>query len=76
MGLDAAMNYAREESLLWHYIWAQCDKPVTGIIYDIMRKCRSAYYYKLRSIKKEKPVKIKISVSKTLCETNVIQVSR
>ena len=35
-GWDAEMDYAREESLLWHYIWAQCDKPVTGIVYDIM----------------------------------------
>ena len=69
-GWDAEMDCAREESLLWHYIWAQCDKPVTGIVYDIMRKCRSAYHYKLRSLKKEKLAKIKISVSKTVLKSS------
>ena len=26
-GWDAEMDYAREESLYWHNIWIQCDRP-------------------------------------------------
>ena len=51
-GWDAEMDYAREESLYWHNIWIQCDRPDSGIIYDIMKKCRSVYHYMLRWLKK------------------------
>ena len=35
-GWDAEMDYAREESLYWHNIWIQCDRPNSGIIHVYM----------------------------------------
>ena len=35
-GWDAEMDYAWEESLYWHNIWIECDRPDSGIIYDIV----------------------------------------
>ena len=63
-GWDAEMDYAREESLYWHNIWIQCDRPNSGIIYDIMKKCRSVYHYMLRSLKKKREKNIKVAISK------------
>ena len=44
-GCDAEIDHAREESLYWNNIWIQCDSPDNGIIYDIMKKCRSVYHH-------------------------------
>ena len=41
-GLDAECDLAREQSLLWHYIWKQCDKPGCGYVYEVMT--RSQYH--------------------------------
>ena len=51
-GWDAEMDYASEESLYWHDISIQCNRQDSGIIYDIMKKCRSVYHYMLHSPKK------------------------
>ena len=67
---DAEMDYAREESLYWHNIWIQCDRSNSGIIYDIMKKCRSVYHYMLRSLKKEQEKNIKVAISKDSLKTN------
>ena len=69
-GWDAEMDYAREESLYWHNIWIQCDRPNSGIIYDIMKKCRSVYHYMLRSLKKKQEKNIKVAISKDSLNTN------
>ena len=69
-GWDAEMDCAREESLLWHHIWVQCDKPATGIVHDIMQKCRSLYHYKLRNLKKQKHAKIKSAVSRKVLKSS------
>ena len=69
-GWDAEMDYAREESLYWHNIWIQCDRPNSGIIYDIMKKCRSVYHYMLRSLKKKREKNIKVAISKDSLNTN------
>ena len=62
LGWDAEMDYARGLSLYWHNIWIQCDRPDSGIIYDIMKKFISVYHYMLRSLKKrEKNIKVAIS---------------
>ena len=65
-GWDAEMDYAREESLYWHSIWIQCDRPDSGI----MKKCRSAYHYMLRSLKKEREKNIKVAISKDSLNSN------
>ena len=51
-GWCTEMNCAREESLFWHHIWVQCDRPNNGTVYNIMKKCRATYHYMLRSLKK------------------------
>ena len=63
-GWDAEMDYAREELLYWHNIWIECDRPDSGIIYDIMKKCRSVYHYMLRFLKKQRDDKIRVAISK------------
>ena len=69
-GWDAEMDYAREESLFSHNIWIQCDRPDSGIIYDIMKKCRSVYHYMLRLLKKERERNIKVAISKDSLNSN------
>ena len=44
-GWDAECDLSREQSLLWHYIWKQCDKPAGGYVYDVMVYTRSKYHY-------------------------------
>ena len=41
-----------------------CEK--SGIVYDIMKMCRSKYHYKLRALRKKKHAKTKLSVSKSM----------
>ena len=65
-GWDAEMDYAREESLYWYNIWIQYDSPDSGIIYGIMKKCRSVYHYMLRSLKTGREKNIKVAISKDL----------
>ena len=69
-GWDAEMDYAREESLYWHNIWIECDRPDSGIIYDIMKKCRSVYHYMLRSLKKQRDDKIRVAISKETLQSS------
>ena len=64
------MDYAREESLYWHTIWIQIDRPDGGIICDIMKKCRSVYHYMLRSLKKKRENNIKVAISKDSLNSN------
>ena len=64
------MDCAREESLFWHHIWVECDRPTSGIVYNIMKKCRSIYHYMLRSLKKKEKQKIKIAISKQIMNTD------
>ena len=48
---DAECDLAREQSLLWHYIWKQCDKPGGGYLYEVMVYTRSKYHYLQSKIK-------------------------
>ena len=64
------MENARNDSLLWHYIWKQNNRPVSGHIYNIMKKCRSHYHYLLRSLKKKKKKKVKMAISKNVLKNN------
>ena len=69
-GWDREMENARNDSLLWHYIWKQNNRPVSGHIYNIMKKCRSHYHYLLRSLKKKKKKKVKMAISKNVLKNN------
>ena len=44
-GWSSELDVARENSLLWHCIWVECNRPEDGIVYNIMKKCRSTYHY-------------------------------
>ena len=52
--LDVEMDCARQSSLFWHDIWNDCGREKSGRIYDIMKKNRSIYHYKLRALRKTK----------------------
>ena len=34
-GWDAEYDLAKEKSLLWHYIWKQCDKLGCRYVYEV-----------------------------------------
>ena len=53
-GWDVEMDCARQSSLFWHDIWNDCGREKSGIIYDIMKKNRSIYHYKLSAFRKIK----------------------
>ena len=50
-GWDAECDLAREQSLLWHYIWKQCDKPGGGYVYEVMVYTQSTYHHLLKDLK-------------------------
>ena len=56
----------RQTSLFCHDIWNECGREKSGIVYDIMKMCRSKYHYKLRALRKKKHFKTKLSVSKSM----------
>ena len=68
-GWSSELDVARENSLLWHCIWMECNRPEDGTVYNIMKKCRSTYHYMLRSLKKKKQSEIKVLVSKRILKT-------
>ena len=60
------MDCARQTSLFWRDIWNECGREKSGIVYDIMKMCRSKFHYKLRALRKKKHAKTKQSVSKSM----------
>ena len=65
-GWDSEMDSARQTSLFWHNMWKECGREKSGIVYDIMKMCRSNYHYKLRALRKKKHIKTKLSLSKSM----------
>ena len=65
-GWDTGMDIARNSSLFWHNIWSGCEKPDSGIVYNIMKTNRNTYHYKLRKLKRLKQSKIKDSISRCM----------
>ena len=64
--LDFVIIDNRQSSLFCNYLWNECGRKQSGIAYDIMRKNRANYHYKLRALRKNKQNKPKMSVSKTM----------
>ena len=53
-GWNEHVKKAREQSLLWHFIWQQSGRPHHGHIYEIMKTTRHRYHYSVRWCKKNK----------------------
>ena len=78
-GWDSEMDSARQTSLFWHNMWKECGREKSGIVYDIMKMCRSNYHYKLRALRKKKHIKTKLSLSKSMLRnkpTNLLEISK
>jgi hypothetical protein len=43
----------REQSMCWHRLWLDCDRPKTGAVAHSMRRTRATYHYAIRKIKKD-----------------------
>ena len=69
-GWEYETDCAREESLLACHIWIESGKPDAGIEYDNMKRCKVSYHYLLRSLKSNKDVHVKQSVSKSLFQSS------
>ena len=63
-GWDIEMDSV--QLLFWHNMWKECGREKSGIVYDIMKMCRSNYHYKLRALRKKKLIKTKLSLSKSM----------
>ena len=51
-GWNDHVKQAREQSLLWHFMWQQSGRPNHGHIYQIMKTTRHRYHYSVRWCKK------------------------
>ena len=47
------MQPLRDESLFWHNLWLECDRPKTGAVAYCMRRTHAAYHYAIRKVKRE-----------------------
>ena len=56
-GWDREMENARNDSLLWHYIWKQSNRPVSGHIYSIIKKMPFSLSLFITLIEKEEKEK-------------------
>ena len=61
---------ARNKSMFWHGIWKDRGKMQSGVINSIMKKTRSTYHYMLRALKKKTYYETKISLSKSMLQSN------
>ena len=51
-GWNQLVKPARDESLYWHHVWIQHDKPNTGYIANCMRISRAEYHKRCRDVKR------------------------
>ena len=61
-GWNQELDYARESSLFWKRMWIQCDKPISGVVYDFKCTSKTKYKYILRSFKTMRNKYIKQSI--------------
>ena len=60
------LSIACEQSLFWHNIWKECDKPKTGQIVTIMLYTRNHYHDLIRKIKTDRNSAVKRSLGNAL----------
>lgn len=48
---DSARN-SKDECHFWGWLWKECGKPLTGIVYDIMKQTKGKYHLDVKRIKK------------------------
>ena len=65
-GWTPELNLAREQSLLWHFIWDACERPREGEVTDVMRHARIQYHYLIRRINKNSDLAIRRSLGNAL----------
>ena len=69
-GWDTKMDIARNSHLFWHNIWLEYEKPIGGIVYNVMKTNRNTYDCILRKLIRLKPSKIKDSISRCMLRSN------
>ena len=67
---DTRMDIARNSPLFWHNIWSEYEKPIGGIVYNIMKTNRNTYDCKLRKLIRLKQSTIKDSISRCMLRSN------
>ena len=70
IGWSMEHSYMRETSLFWHNIWKDNDRPVPGIVYDIMKSTRLQYHDVLRPLKRDRADVIQKKISQKLLKNN------
>ena len=65
-GWTPELNFAREQSLFWHFIWDVCERPREGEVADVMRHARNHYHYFIRRIKKNSDLAVRRSLGNAL----------
>ena len=52
-GWKESVEQERNDSIFWHQVWIESNRPNKGVVYDIMKRTRNKYHYAVRKAKKE-----------------------
>ena len=52
-GWNDVVRSHHQVAKFWHSLWVQCDKPLTGHVYEIMKAIRRTYHYAVRQCKSD-----------------------
>ena len=51
-GWNDEVEPAKQDALLWHFIWKEAGRPNRGTLHDIMSRTRNIYHYAVRKVKR------------------------
>ena len=43
----------KKDSLFWHGVWKSADRPIQGVLFEMMKRTRNAYHLAIRKVKKK-----------------------
>ena len=56
----------KDDAIFWRNIWLQCNKPTSGIIYDLMKRTKQQYHYAVRRLKRRSDDLIKSRMAEAI----------
>ena len=60
----------RRESIFWHNMWKDCNRPSQGVVANIMRRTRARYHAAIRSVRKRQADIINDRLATALANNN------
>ena len=65
-GWSENVKDSRDTSLLWHWVWLESGKPMTGYVYSIMKRTRHRYHYAVRCAKRKSTVTTRTKLAENI----------